>query len=101
MEPLDGNAIAGTLFESFGREMTAVAGRCRHCDARSLIAELDVYARAPGAVARCRTCGSVVIVLVSRGGATALYADGFELPGSSEPGRSGAGPREPGAPREP
>ncbi|HLY48386.1 MAG TPA: DUF6510 family protein [Solirubrobacteraceae bacterium] len=65
MEALDGNAIAGTLFEYFATEMTTAPGTCAHCGTRSQIAELAVYARAPGAVVRCRHCGSVVIVLVT------------------------------------
>ena len=64
MEALDGNAIAGTMFEYFGAEMTAVAGTCTHCGATNQIAELRVYNRAPGTVVRCPNCGSVVIVLV-------------------------------------
>ena len=31
MEALDGNAIAGTLFEHFGTEMTTTIGACAHC----------------------------------------------------------------------
>ena len=80
MDALDGNAIAGWLFEYFGSEMTAVTGRCAHCGTQSLIAELAVYTRAPGAVARCRTCGNVVFVLVKTRGATQLHADAFEMP---------------------
>jgi ribosomal protein L37E len=80
MDALDGNAIAGWLFEYFGSEMTAVTGRCRHCGTCSLIAELQVYPRGPGAVARCRTCGNVAFVLVKTRGALALHAEAFELP---------------------
>jgi ribosomal protein L37E len=79
MDALDGNAIAGWLFEHFGSEMTTVTGRCTHCGTRSLIAELAVYTRAPGAVARCRTCGDVAFVLVKIRGATELHAEAFEL----------------------
>jgi hypothetical protein len=82
MQALDGNAIAGSLFEYFGSEMTSVRGRCRHCGTSALIAELAVYTRAPGAVARCRTCGNVVMVLVKVRGSTELHADAFELPES-------------------
>lgn len=80
MDALDGNAIAGWLFEYFGSEMTGVTGRCTHCGTCSLIAELQVYTRSPGAVARCRTCGNVVFVLVNLRGATALHAEAFQLP---------------------
>ena len=79
MDALDGNAIAGWLFESFGSEMTTVVGRCKHCGTRSLIAELAVYTRAPGAVARCRTCGNVAMVLVKIRNSMHVYGDAFEL----------------------
>ena len=81
MEALDGNAIAGQLFELFGTEMTTAGGRCAHCGARAQIAELAVYSRAPGTVVRCRACGQVVIVLVEIRGATRINLDSFELTG--------------------
>lgn len=65
MEALDGNALAGALMEHFGAEMTAVRGKCAHCGAGALIAELVVYLCAPGGVARCPSCGGVVLVVVS------------------------------------
>jgi hypothetical protein len=64
MDPLDGNVIGGDLLTQLGREMTDARGACRHCGTASLIGELVVYAKAPGAVARCRTCGQVVIVVL-------------------------------------
>lgn len=64
MDALDGNAIAGMMFEAFGTEMTTATGSCTHCRATAQVAELRVYMRAPGAVARCPSCGSVVMVLV-------------------------------------
>ena len=64
MEAVDGNAIAGPLLEYFGAEMTAAVGSCGHCGTTAQVAELRVYACAPGSVARCRACGSVVIVIV-------------------------------------
>ena len=67
MQALDGNAIAGALHEAFGGEMTARAGVCEQCGEAGLIAELHVYTRAPGIVARCPSCGSVVLVLVDAG----------------------------------
>jgi Family of unknown function (DUF6510) len=79
MHALDGNAIAGWLFEHYGAEMTAMRGRCRHCGTRSVIAELRVYSRAPGVVVRCPTCGNVVMVLVRIRRATSVFADAFEL----------------------
>jgi Family of unknown function (DUF6510) len=83
VEPLDGNAIAGKLFNLFGREMTTVAGACAHCGAVAQIAELRVYAQAPGAVARCRRCGQVVFVVVDIRGETRIDLGQFELEWSS------------------
>jgi hypothetical protein len=79
METLDGNAIGGALMQVFGREMTNASGACAYCRTVSRIAELVVYQRAPGAVVRCRSCGSVAMVLVStRDGMRCDHA-GFEL----------------------
>ena len=64
MDALDGNAIAGTLFDYFGTEMTTATGSCTHCGASAQIAELRVYLRAPGTVVRCPDCGQVVIVIL-------------------------------------
>lgn len=79
MEALDGNAIAGALQAVYGVDMTVQAGRCRHCGTASCIAELAVYRRAPGMVARCRTCASVVMVLVEIRDDTRANLDGFAL----------------------
>ena len=77
--PLDGNAIAGDLFAAFGREMTTVVGRCRKCGTASAVAELCVYVRAPGTVARCSTCDAVVMVLVTIGGRCHVHLPAFEF----------------------
>ena len=66
MEALDGNAIGGLLLEVFGAEMTTATGRCAHCGASSVVAELTVYLRAPGTVVRCRSCESVLMVFVEK-----------------------------------
>ena len=79
MEALDGNAIAGQLFECFGTEMTTATGACAHCGARAMIAELKVYSRAPGSVVRCPSCGAVVIVLVEVRGVTRIDSGGFRF----------------------
>ncbi len=85
MDALDGNAIAGPLFEHFGTEMTAARGSCAHCGATAQVGELRVYMRAPGAVVRCPACGSVVIVLVRiRDDAVRIDYSHFKLaPGST------------------
>jgi hypothetical protein len=77
MDALDGNAIAGMLVAAFGAEMTTATGVCASCGAKSMLAELAVYLRAPGAVARCRSCGSVVMVLVEIRGTTLADTHGL------------------------
>lgn len=65
MDALDGNAIAGLLFEAFGAEMTTATGICAGCGASAQVAEFDVYLRGPGTVARCRSCRNVLLVVVT------------------------------------
>jgi hypothetical protein len=64
MDELDGNAIGGLLQQVFGVEMTAATGTCAGCGATWPVAEFVVYSRAPGTVARCRNCTSVLMVIV-------------------------------------
>jgi len=62
---LDGNAIAGTLLDVFGIEMTDAKCKCAGCDAQFHIAETEVYLRAPGTVVRCHRCRATVMVFVT------------------------------------
>jgi phage FluMu protein Com len=73
---LDGNVAAGTLAAVFGREMTAVPGRCAHCGTVSMIGELRAYMQAPGAVLRCPACDSVLLRIVETVDATYVEARG-------------------------
>jgi ribosomal protein S27AE len=79
MEALDGNAIAGPLFEYFGHEMTTAKGTCGHCGASAMIAELQVFSQAPGTVAHCPRCGNVVMVLVKIRDNLKVHLLGFRL----------------------
>ena len=63
---LDGNAIGGLLHEIFGTEMTTAEATCGHCGNTTQVAEAIVYLRAPGTVMRCRTCTSVLAVVVRK-----------------------------------
>jgi hypothetical protein len=78
MEALDGNAIAGLLLDVFGTELTTATGVCAHCGAAGVLAELVVYTRAPGTVVRCRSCASVLMVLVEARGITCVDLSGLE-----------------------
>ena len=64
MEALDGNAIGGLLHEVFGAEMTTAMGVCADCGAAGRVAELVVYLQAPGTIVRCRSCSSLLMVMV-------------------------------------
>jgi hypothetical protein len=79
MEALDGNAIAGLLLDVFGAEMTTATGTCASCGATGYVAELEVYLQAPGTVARCPSCQSVLMVLVSVRGITCVDLGGLAM----------------------
>ena len=64
MDALDGNAIGGLMLEIFSAEMTTAIGTCAGCGAVAVLAEAIVYLEAPGTVARCRSCDSVLMVVV-------------------------------------
>jgi phage FluMu protein Com len=81
MDALDGNAIAGALFEHFGNEMTMARVRCSHCKRTSLMAELRVYMKSPGAVARCPQCDGVLIVIVDVRGTQRFDMSNMEMMG--------------------
>ena len=68
MDVLDGNAIGGLLYDVFGTEMTAATGTCASCGATARVAEFTVFVRAPGTVARCRSCSAVLMVIVTAHG---------------------------------
>jgi hypothetical protein len=77
MDALDGNAIAGMLFEAFGDEMTTAVATCATCGTSRYLAEYAVYVGGPGAVGRCSHCRNVVMVLVSAGGLICVDAMGL------------------------
>lgn len=66
-EGLDGNAIAGLLYEVFGMELTDAHRQCIHCGAQGPLAETEVFLRGPGTVVRCRVCRGLLMVFVRRG----------------------------------
>jgi hypothetical protein len=78
MEALDGNAIAGLLYDVFGVEMTTATGVCAHCGAFGPVAELVVYVQAPGTVVRCRSCSGLLMVLVDLRGIVCVDLQGVE-----------------------
>jgi hypothetical protein len=64
---LDANAVAGTLHEIFGVEMTVVHSRCAHCGNRAMLGTLRAYCvDGPGTVLRCSVCAQVVMRFMRR-----------------------------------
>jgi DNA-directed RNA polymerase subunit RPC12/RpoP len=61
---LDGNALAGMLYDVFGREMTHECGCCAQCGATNQLGAARVY-RAAGDVLRCPDCDHVLMVIVA------------------------------------
>jgi hypothetical protein len=62
---LDGNALAGLLDAVFGEEMTTATGTCAACGTSGEVARVVVYARGPGAVARCPACTAALMIFVT------------------------------------
>jgi hypothetical protein len=63
-EWVDGNDMAGVARELFAVDVTAARGRCVTCGRETMMAEAHVYHRAPGIVARCVGCDSVLLRIV-------------------------------------
>jgi Family of unknown function (DUF6510) len=61
---VDGNAMAGDLAEIFAVDVTAAVVTCAGCGRAGVVAELRLWGRAPGIVARCPACEEVVLRLV-------------------------------------
>lgn len=61
---VDGNELAGALRELFAIDVTVARGRCAGCGRESTVAETVVFSRAPGLVARCPGCESVLLRVV-------------------------------------
>ncbi len=76
---VDGNALAGALEQYSGRDMTAERGTCGHCGEPSMVAQLVVYPRGPGSVARCPHCGDVVMVVTEIRATVAVHMDRYAL----------------------
>ena len=85
MNPVDGNALAGPLFELFRVDMTTAESQCLGCHTLDLLARASVFISEMGAVMRCRNCGAVQAVLVDIAGTISLKLPGVALIRSSEP----------------
>ena len=73
---LDANAVAGTLHEIFGLEMTASPTECAHCGNEAEIGTLLAFTRGPGIILRCSGCEQVVLRIVQTPDSVLLDARG-------------------------
>ncbi|HEY7176157.1 MAG TPA: DUF6510 family protein [Micromonosporaceae bacterium] len=76
---VDGNALGGALREVFAIDVTSAMGRCAGCGTVGAVATTRVYARAPGAVARCPSCGQVVMRVIEAPGRMFLDLRGLSF----------------------
>jgi uncharacterized protein DUF6510 len=63
---LDGNALAGMLFDVFGSDVTASSCECAACGNHAELGSLLAFTQAPGAVLRCSACQAVAMRVVER-----------------------------------
>ena len=61
---LDGGALAGTLYEIFGADVTAASCECGSCGNHAEVGTFLAFVQGPGAVLRCSTCGAVTLRIV-------------------------------------
>jgi hypothetical protein len=62
---VDGNAAAGALAEVFAVDVTSAVGQCSGCGRTEAFGAVRVYLQAPGLVARCPSCDTVLLRLVT------------------------------------
>jgi uncharacterized Zn finger protein len=77
---LDGNAVAGTLAEIYGGEMTTMLAECASCGQVDHIGGLLAFVHAPGIVLRCTACATVMIRIVQTPNRTYVDVRGKRIP---------------------
>jgi len=77
---LDGNAVAGTLSEIYGDDMTTVLAECASCGQVDHVGGLVAFVHAPGIVLRCTACSTVMIRIVQTPKRTFVDVRGKRIP---------------------
>lgn len=86
MEPIDGNALAGSLGMLLTQDVAGLKGVCAGCGQPSLLAETRVFEQAPGLVSRCRHCGNVLATIIEMPRAVRLSFSGLRYVDIPSPG---------------
>lgn len=73
---LDGNALAGLLFDLFDVEMTVAPVECASCGRDGEIGSLWAFTEGPGYVLRCPGCHNIILRLAVTPEAVYLDARG-------------------------
>ncbi len=61
---LDGNALAGALYDIFQVEMTVAPVECATCGREGEMGSLLVFDQAPGFILRCPACLNIILRIV-------------------------------------
>ncbi len=85
--PLDGNTMAGALGELFAVDVSAAVVECAGCGHTGVVAEVVLYADAPGMVARCPQCSGVLMRLVRSDPQCVARSERRRLPAPEHPRR--------------
>ncbi len=92
---LDGNAAAGMLRGVFAYDLTGASGQCAACGRIAQLGGQHLYMQplSPGAVLRCQSCESILMVFVHAGGRYRFGLQGLtwlQFPDRTEPGTGSA-----------
>ena len=63
---VDGNAVAGMLWDVFGADVTVLVGVCGSCGAAARLAEAVVELDDVAAIVRCRGCTHTLFTVLRR-----------------------------------
>lgn len=85
MHHVDGNVLAGHVGTVFSFEPTTAQGQCDACEEIAVLGKAMVYRHPMGSVVRCRSCDSVLMVIVEREGQSSLSMRGLRWLRSAEP----------------
>lgn len=61
---VDGNALAGALYDIFQAEMTLTPVECATCGREGEIGSLLAYNQTPGLILRCPACQNIILRIV-------------------------------------